>query len=43
MACWSLGGMMPDFAPGFCSRPVLHGEPLHPPTLLAISQNTGKL
>ena len=25
--------MMPDCAPAFCSKPVLHGEPLHPPIL----------
>lgn len=38
-----MAGMMPDCAPGFFSKPVPHREPLHPPTLLAIPQNTGKL
>ena len=28
-----MAGMMPDCAPAFCSKPVLHGEPLHPPIL----------
>ena len=28
-----MAGMMPDCAPALCSKPVLHGEPLHPPIL----------
>ena len=28
-----MAGMMPDCAPAFCSKPVLPGEPLHPPIL----------
>lgn len=43
MVHWLLVGMMPDFTLGFCSKPVLIREPLHLPTVLGISQNTGKL
>lgn len=40
---WLLVGMMPDFALGFCSKPVSIREPLHLPTVLGILWNTGKI
>lgn len=43
MVHWLLVGMIPDFALGFCPKPVLIRELLHLPTVLGISQNTGKL